>query len=266
MLRIALLGGLTVTRSEPGPAVALRTRKTRALLGYLACPAGRAHPRDKLAALLWGDCTDRQAQTNLRQALYGLRKALAPVEPQALRAVEDAVSLEPARVEVDALRFEHLVSEGTPAALAAAVALYQGELLEGLAIEAPAFEEWLLGERERLRERAIEAMARLLTHQRTFLRGGTRDLTPPPHIFAAHRDGTIRKLSLDRIPDLPGDVIGFFGPIPLPPVGNRNRHLRLISSYMDQNFDPGCSWEDQEATDTSQLGDWLLPFAWTEDG
>ncbi|HYB12525.1 MAG TPA: AAA family ATPase [Myxococcota bacterium] len=204
MLRITLLGGLTVTRSEPGPAVALRTRKTRALLGYLACPAGRAHPRDKLAALLWGDCTDRQAQTNLRQALYGLRKALAPVEPQALRAVEDAVSLEPARVEVDALRFEHLVSEGTPAALAAAVALYQGELLEGLAIEAPAFEEWLLGERERLRERAIEAMARLLTHQRTAgafeaaVQTGIRLLTVEPAQESVHRVVIRLQLRLGR--------------------------------------------------------------------
>ena len=47
------------------------------------------------------------------------------------------------------------------------MALYQGELLEGVAPDAPAFEEWLVPERERLREQAIEAMAKLLVHQRS---------------------------------------------------------------------------------------------------
>jgi len=166
-LRLTLLGGLRLSNGEGREAVVLPTRKARALLAYLASPPGRAHPRDKLAALLWGDRPDSQARASLRQELHRLRGALARAEPTALRLVDDTVALHLASVEVDVLLFEHLVTEGTPAALEAAVALYQGELLEGVAPDAPAFEEWLVPERERLREQAIEAMAKLLVHQRS---------------------------------------------------------------------------------------------------
>ena len=54
----------------------------------------------------------------------------------------------------------------SPAGLARAASLYQGDLLAGLAVAEPPFEEWLLAERERLRELALEALARLLAHHR----------------------------------------------------------------------------------------------------
>src|SRR4029453_11469949 len=54
-----------------------------------------------------------------------------------------------------------------PAALERAAALYRGELLEGFGLQEAPFEEWLLAERERLRELAIEALAKLLRHHRT---------------------------------------------------------------------------------------------------
>lgn len=46
-----------------------------------------------------------------------------------------------------------------------AIDLYRGDLLEGLSVREPAFEEWLAAERERLRDLAVEALARLLAHQ-----------------------------------------------------------------------------------------------------
>ena len=79
----------------------------------------------------------------------------------------ETVALDPAPVDVDVVEFERQVAEGTPAALERAVALYRGELLEGLALQEAPFEEWLLAERERLRELALEALAKLLHHQRT---------------------------------------------------------------------------------------------------
>ena len=76
------------------------------------------------------------------------------------------MALDPSRVEVDVGRFETAVSQGTPEALELAARLYGGDLLAGLVVQAPPFEEWLAAERERLRERAIEALARLCGHQR----------------------------------------------------------------------------------------------------
>ena len=131
-LRVNLLGGLRVSPHNEGGALALPSRKARAVLAYLACPAGRAHPRDKLAALPWGDRSEGQARATLRQELYGLRRALAPVEARVLRLIDDAVAREPT---------SRLVAVGRPSALEAAVGPCQGELLEGLSPDAPAFAE-----------------------------------------------------------------------------------------------------------------------------
>ena len=160
---LALLGGFEA-RLDGGALLAVPA-KAQALLAYLAARPGQAHPRDKLAALLWGGTGQEQARSNLRHTLFTIRQALRGVSPEILVAGAQAVALEPAVVDVDVLTFEKLVAEGTPEAFERAVALYQGDLLEGLSVDEPPFEEWLLAERERLRELALEALARLLAHQ-----------------------------------------------------------------------------------------------------
>src|SRR3989442_171800 len=162
-IRLVLLGGFHA-RQPSGDTLSLPTKKARALLAYLALRPGQSHPRDKLATLLWGDSADPQARTSLRQALAALRRALATV-PTALVVDGRAVSLDPAHVEVDVGRFEWLVANGAPGALEEAVALYRGDLLDGFDVGVAPFEEWLLAERERLRELALEALARLLRQQ-----------------------------------------------------------------------------------------------------
>ncbi len=195
MARIALrfLGGFEAL-TESGRAIKLPTRKTQALLAYLALSGGSAHPRDKLTALLWGDTGDRQARQSLRQALFALRKVLraAAVSPEVLVEGEQ-VALASSVVSVDAVLFERRVREGTPAALEGAIDLYRGDLLEGLPVREPAFEEWLLAERERLRELALEALARLLVlHERRgaldgAIRTAQRLVALDPLQEAAHR-------------------------------------------------------------------------------
>jgi len=144
----------------------LPTRKAQALLAFLSLPAGQSHPRDKLASLLWGGMREPQARRGLRQSLFTLRKAVG-AEPPALLIDGETVALNAASVEVDVVEFERQIAEGTPAALERAVSLYRGELLEGITLQEAPFEEWLLAERERLRELALGALAKLLRHQRT---------------------------------------------------------------------------------------------------
>jgi DNA-binding SARP family transcriptional activator len=162
-LHLSLLGGFRA-RLEPGGPISLPTRKAQALLAYLALPAGRAHPRDKLAALLWGDVRETQGRASLRQVLSAVRRATERVK--ALRLEAETVALAPGAIEIDVDRFERAVRRATPEALEEASALYQGDLLAGLALREPSFEEWLFTERERLRELAMEALARLLIHRR----------------------------------------------------------------------------------------------------
>ena len=162
-LTLSLLGGFQA-RLDLGPPLALPA-KARALLAYLALRSGQAQPRDKLATLLWGDNGDEQARSNLRHTLFTIRKALSAALPPPLSSEGQMVAFVPAALDVDVLRFEALVREATPEALEQAAALYHGDLLEGLDVSEPPFEEWLLAERERLRELALEALALLLAHE-----------------------------------------------------------------------------------------------------
>jgi DNA-binding SARP family transcriptional activator len=134
-LSVSLLGGFQV-RLDSGPALALPTRKAQALLAYLAVPPGQAHPRDKLAPLLWGGIREESARASLRQALFAIRKATDPAPALVMEA--STVALAPDAIDVDVERFTRAVAEGTPDALARAAELYRGDLLAGFVVdEAP---------------------------------------------------------------------------------------------------------------------------------
>ena len=164
-LILTLLGGFRA-RLDSGIPLALPTRKAQALLAYLAVPAGSPHPRDKLASLLWGDTMETTARTSLRQTLYALRKSLREADPQPLVLHGDTVALDSSAVTLDVQELERLAAQTTPSALAEAAALYEGDFLEGFAVQEQPFEEWLLAHRERLREVAVSSLSRLLAHQR----------------------------------------------------------------------------------------------------
>src|SRR2546430_534927 len=164
-LMLALLGGFEA-RIGSGSPIAVPTRKAQALLAYLALTTDQTHPRDKLAALLWPDTPPASARNALRQTLFVLRKALGPAERGGLVMRGDAITLAAEAVQTDVVAFEQAVAEGTPPGLERAAGLYRGDLLAGVGVVAPTFEDWLMSERERLREFALEAFARLLAHQR----------------------------------------------------------------------------------------------------
>ncbi len=191
-VQLRLLGGLQI-QVPSGHTVALPARKAQALLAYLALHPGQTHPRDKLAALLWGDVPAERARHSLRQVLVGLRHALPRSGPAILLEEADSVAVSGDAVDVDVLSFERLATATDADGLTHATSLYRGDLLEGLAVQEAPFEEWLLTERERLRELAIEALARLLAHH---LKVGNRDdaiqaavrlLGLDPALEAAHR-------------------------------------------------------------------------------
>ena len=107
-LRLTLLGGFQA-RLETGEVMSLPGRKAQALLAFLALPLGRAHPRDKLAALLWGGIREESARASLRQTLFVVRKALGGAEGVVLRQESEALALAPGPVEADVAAFEGAV-------------------------------------------------------------------------------------------------------------------------------------------------------------
>lgn len=166
-LRIRLLGGCEF-QCPAGP-VHLETAKTGALLAYLALQPG-PQQRHKLMGLLWGDLPEPSARRNLRRALWDLRRKLdRPNMPSFILTTHQTVEFN--RQSRYWLDVEQLVDweTGVPMyqssslpALRQAVDLYHGDLMAGFYLDdCPAFEEWLLAERERLRTFVLLALQRL---------------------------------------------------------------------------------------------------------
>jgi TolB-like protein/DNA-binding SARP family transcriptional activator len=159
-VKIKLLGGFSATLAS-GVPVKLAGKKNRALLAYLAMGRGRRQGREKLMALLWSDRGEVQARGSLRQALSALKEALAAAAPAALVLEGDSVTLDPGAVATDVAEFETLAGSTSTEDVRQAAGLYEGDLLDGLNLRDPGFEDWLLAERAQLHEVAIGALGRL---------------------------------------------------------------------------------------------------------
>jgi predicted ATPase/DNA-binding SARP family transcriptional activator len=193
-LRLHLLGGLQIKRADQ-PIESFISNKVPALLAYLAVTR-RAHSRDKLAALFWGEMSDADAKNNLRQALTNLRK----IADEELTITRDSVEfsgdcfLDSAQFEADVKSASTFDPEPASVILTDSLRLYRGDFLEGFHIrDAPEFEDWMLAERARLRELALGALHTLtqfhasrgnFTEAMTF---ASRLLTFDPWREEAHR-------------------------------------------------------------------------------
>jgi len=167
-VRLNLLGRFEARPDPEGPPAALG-RKAQGLVGYLAVRPGQPHHRERLAALLWRGMEDEQARHSLRQAVFAIRRALPAL---ALVTAGDTLALDPAAVEVDVVEMEALAETSTVEALERAAALYRGDLLEGLRVKEPVFEDWLARERQRLRAVACTALEKLTS---ALVQGGETD-------------------------------------------------------------------------------------------
>ncbi len=150
---LQLLGRL---RAVHGERVVERftTRKTGALLAWLALHPDRPQPREQLVERFWPDSAPAAGRNSLSQALSALRRELErSVGVTVFEADRDQVELLSVAVRTDvagfraALRRAEGVDAGSTehvAALSEAVALYRGELL-------PAhYDDWILSTRDAL--------------------------------------------------------------------------------------------------------------------
>src|SRR3989440_2594005 len=165
-LHIRLLGDFSLIYDDR-QVTSLNTTRLQSLLAYLVLHRDVPQQRQHLAFLFWPDATEAQARNNLRQLLHQLRQALPdalhflsadthmmhwhPVTPFHL----DVAAFEQALTLADAAsrrNDQHTLQ----AALEQADSLYRGELLPGC------YDEWLLPERDRLRQRHLQALEQLL--------------------------------------------------------------------------------------------------------
>lgn len=148
--------------------------RLQSLLAYLLLHRDAPQPRHHLAFRLWPDSTEAQARTNLRQLLHNLRRAL-PEHTSLLDVGTQNIQWRPdGRFWLDVAAFDAAAEraeredEDALASLEKAVSHYGGDLLPSC------YDEWILPERERLRQRFIgclECLTTMLEERGDFGRG-----------------------------------------------------------------------------------------------
>jgi predicted ATPase/DNA-binding SARP family transcriptional activator/Tfp pilus assembly protein PilF len=146
MLRIDTLGGLAIS-VDGAPIPRTVTAKALALLCYLAI-TGRPHARESLLALLWSEMSETEAQNNLRQSLFQLKRYCEPhlIVTRADIAFDRS---KPYALDVEALERGHMDDVSS------------GDFLHGFSVRnAVEFEEWVAGQRARFGEAQAQMLLR----------------------------------------------------------------------------------------------------------
>jgi DNA-binding SARP family transcriptional activator len=151
-LEIGLLGGFRLLYAGR-PVDGCKPPRQQALLAYLVLHRRLPQPREHLAYLLWPDTSEEQALTNLRKQIHFLRRSLP--EPETFLRVEggEIQWREGSPFILDVAEFETAIATGC---LEKAANLYTGDLLPGC------YEDWILVERERLKQLYSDALGRMV--------------------------------------------------------------------------------------------------------
>lgn len=158
MLRLKVLGSLSVTRDGRPLSGALSQPRRLAVLALLARGGQSGVPRERIVATLWPDVEDERARHTFNQTLYAIRREAADDEVivgmRELRLNTDLMS-------IDVVDFQSAVANRD---LERAVELYDGPFLDGFHLPGTdEFARWVERERgthERTYTTALEQLAR----------------------------------------------------------------------------------------------------------
>ena len=136
----------------------------QSLLAYLMLRAQTPQPRNRIAFTFWPDHRETRAYANLRRALYKLRSDCPPVDHFLTTTSTTLCWQRTPHFSLDAQKYEDLLDQANQitdqtelrTVLMQAAKLYRGELLPGH------YDDWLLVERERLEQRCIQLLHRLV--------------------------------------------------------------------------------------------------------
>ena len=155
-LHIRLLGEFSLSCDDT-PLTTISTPRLQSLLTYLILHRHAPQSRQHLAFLLWPDLPEARARANLRRQLHQLQHTL-PDADHFLIADSQTLQWQPdGAFSLDVAEFEQAASHTQSAAnLQRAINLYGGDLLPGC------YDDWIVPERERLKQILIEALECLL--------------------------------------------------------------------------------------------------------
>ena len=179
-LKLSFLGTPQVILPK-GEAARFAVDNALLLLAYLALNSHKAYRREELAALFYTDSSEKQASQNLRQTLKRLRQTIKDNDkPRTylLGTIQTLQFNDASDVWLDVSEFKALITatqqhrhrrleacRDCMAQLAQAVALYRGDLLEGIGRrdDSPLV-DWLETTRHTLQRMAVNALHALARH------------------------------------------------------------------------------------------------------
>jgi DNA-binding SARP family transcriptional activator len=156
LLRLSTLGGLDLSAGGDQVHPLLSQPKRLGLLVYLSAAKSQGYRRrDTILPLFWPELDQDRARNALRQATYVLRRDLG--DGVIRMHGEEELGVDPAKLWVDVTAFETAFAASE---YRTAADLYRGDFLDGFFVSGAGaeFDEWVAGERDRLRGLASRAM------------------------------------------------------------------------------------------------------------
>ena len=152
-MRLHTFGGLWLALDDGAPATGLSQPRRLTLLAMVASGGTQGVSRDRVLATLWPESDTERARHALAQLVYSLRRSSGG---QPLLVGDSQLRLDATSLSSDVSDLLVAVQAGDHARVAE---LYQGSFLDGFHLtEAPDFNHWLDGERERFRQYAVKAL------------------------------------------------------------------------------------------------------------
>jgi DNA-binding SARP family transcriptional activator len=169
--KICVLGQFVAQFTEL-PPIRFVSLKEQELLSFLVLRRDRTHPRELVAAVLWGDTTVERSKKYLRNELWRLRNDTTPPDESfpLVSATKDWVRLNPEAdiwCDADALESTFDFVRAKPAGCLSAqeaalldetVQLYGGPLLNGW------YQDWFQADRDRLHQMYLEIADKLMAY------------------------------------------------------------------------------------------------------
>jgi DNA-binding SARP family transcriptional activator len=162
-VKISLLGEFAVR--VDGREIALKNRKTQALLACLALQESQQILRERLVGLIWSEVDEERARGSLRQALHALREALSAAGCDIVDADKTRVALRRDAVSIDIL--DAIAMAGRHRAHPMLLQLSEPieALLSSLASVDPAFQSWVISKRKTLESHLVQRLEGALAAQ-----------------------------------------------------------------------------------------------------
>jgi DNA-binding SARP family transcriptional activator/TolB-like protein len=155
-LEISVLGNVSV--SFKGQCIRVKSRKSLAVLAYIALNESRQETRERLVGLFWSETGEEKARASLRQTLRELRRYFAEAGYSGLKTEKLAIELDPGSFAVDLWDVLREAKARRVHPLLLETQRLTDRLLHNLDDIDPSFRAWVLAKRQTLHDRLLRTL------------------------------------------------------------------------------------------------------------